>query len=269
MLVDGKKLATQLLQQLTNQVSHLTSKPHLTIFTCAPTAETKTYLKMKSKRAQEVGIIVSVVEWPAHMNTEDMVQSINSATMLTDGIVVQLPLPKAIDRDKVLSAIPAAYDIDGLNYTQQHDFLPPVAAAIAHIAASHDITFYAKRVVIVGYGRLVGQPCAAYFKQQDAKVQVVTEVTPNADQIIKDADVLILGSGQPGLITPDKIKEGVIIFDAGTSELGGQLYGDAHPDCQHKAALFTPVPGGIGPLTIAALLQNLVKKVNRETLPKD
>lgn len=263
MRVDGKELAMRLLQQLTNQVSHSSTKPHLTIFTCAPTAETKTYLRMKSRRAGEVGIAVNVVEWPAHMHAEDMVRSINSAVMLTDGIVVQLPLPKSIDRDAVLAAIPAQCDVDGLNYAQHPSTssLPPVAAAIAHIARYHEITFYNKNVVIVGYGRLVGQPCATYFEQQDAQVQVVTEVTPHADQAIKAADILILGAGQPGLITPDKIKEGVILFDAGTSELGGQLYGDAHPDCQHKAALFTPVPGGIGPLTIATLLENVVHKV--------
>ena len=116
-----------------------------------------------------------------------------------------------------------------------------------------------EKVVVVGHGRLVGEPAALWAKGQGATVTVVTKETSNSEQIIAAADVLILGAGQPNIITPEAIKPGVVIFDAGTSEDNGELKGDAHPDCAEVASLFTPVPGGIGPITVSMLLKNVVK----------
>lgn len=265
MIISGKELAEEIYQQLTNTISHLAVKPHMTIVTCAPTAATYTYLAYKLAAAKRVGVKTSLIELPAESSTADCVTAVKKASMQTDGIVVQLPLPLHIDTDEVISTILPNYDIDGLRYPDiQTTFIPPVAAAVAKIAQTYDMTFVDKKVVIVGYGRLVGQACAAYLQMIGVEPIIVTESTANKVDSIASADVLILGTGQPNLITPSEIKEGVIIFDAGTAELGGEICGDADPACAKKAALFTPVPGGIGPLTIATLIQNCLLATTHE-----
>lgn len=262
MTVDGKALAGQIFRELKNQVTHLDVKPHLTVFTCAPNFATKKYLNLKAKRAKEVGIGVNVIELPETITTDEAIQSIEHASMQTDGIIVQLPLPGHLDTDAILKCIPPNMDVDGVHYqVGSHSPVHPVAGAIALIAHHHDILLAGQKVVVVGNGRLVGKPAAAWAKSQGANVTILDRNSADKEVVIKEADVLILGVGQPGMITPEMVKDGVIIFDAGTSESGGQLVGDADPACAKKAALFTPVPGGIGPLTVAILLKNLVTVV--------
>jgi methylenetetrahydrofolate dehydrogenase (NADP+)/methenyltetrahydrofolate cyclohydrolase len=128
----------------------------------------------------------------------------------------------------------------------------------------HEVFFPMQRVVIAGKGRLVGAPAEVWAKKQGAAVQVITRDTQDNERAIQDAQILILGAGSPWFVTPDMVRDDVIIFDAGTSEDSGELKGDAHPDCAKKASLFTPVPGGIGPITIAILLRNLVTLVSRQ-----
>lgn len=263
MIVDGKAIASDVFKQLANQVSHLDVQPHMTVFTCAPNFATKKYLNLKTKRAKEVGVGINVIELPESITTEEAMISIEHAAMQTDGIIVQLPLPDHLDVDKILGCVPAELDIDGFHYDGSNKGpVHPVAGAIALIAERYDVLLAGQNVVVVGHGRLVGAPAAHWARSQGAKVTVVTEESDDREAIIRQADVLILGVGQPGLVTADMVKDGVIIFDAGTSELGGQLVGDADYSCQDKAALFTPVPGGIGPVTVAVLLQNLVSLVS-------
>ena len=259
MIVDGRALAQELLQGLQNEITHLHGTPHLTVFTSAPNFATKKYLNLKTKRAREVGIGINVIELPDTVTTEEAIQSIQHAAMQTDGIIVQQPLPEHFDTEAILASVPLDMDVDGIHYDgSDRTPIHPVAGAIAHIARRHDIVLAGQHVVVVGHGRLVGQPAATWAAAQGAQVTVLTEDTKNNDATIAAADILILGVGQPGLITSDMIKEGAIIFDAGTSEAGGQLVGDADPTVSEKAGLFTPVPGGIGPLTVAILLRNLL-----------
>ena len=143
----------------------------------------------------------------------------------------------------------------------------PVVGAIDVIAQAHQISFLNKKVVVVGNGLLVGRPAAEYARAKGARVTMITkDATASLALEIRDADIFILGSGVSGIVTKDMVQEGVIIFDAGTSEDNGKLSGDADPACAEKASLFTPVPGGIGPLTVAVLFHNLVTLVqNRST----
>ena len=129
---------------------------------------------------------------------------------------------------------------------------------IKAILESECITVEGKEVVIVGNGSLVGKPAAAWFRLGGAHVDVADNETDNLPDVTKQADIIVCGAGVPGLITPEMIKEGVIILDAGTSEDSGKLRGDADPACADKASLYTPVPGGIGPITVAVLLRNVV-----------
>lgn len=259
MIVDGRAIAAGLYQELKNEVTHLNTKPHFTAFTCAPNFETKKFLELKKRKAEEVGIGINVIEFPEDASVADMKQSLLHSLMQTDGVVIQLPFPKHILIDELLNEVPASYDMDGMHYDGRADtILPPVVGAIAEIARHHDILFATQKVVVVGHGRLVGKPAALWAQKQGAQVSILTYESTDIEQTVKDADILILGAGQPGLITPSMIKDGVVIFDAGASEAEGVLCGDAHPDCSKKASLMTPVPGGIGPVTVAVLLKNLV-----------
>ncbi len=259
MIVDGKAIAADVFAALKNEISHRSHAPHLTVITCAPEFATQKYLGLKQTKAKAIGIAVTLIELPREASTDDLVTVIARASMQTDGIIVQLPLPEHIDVEVVMAAIPAHLDVDGMHYAETGEgFLPPVIGAIAEIVDRHDVLLAAQSVVIVGQGRLVGVPAAVWARNQGAQVSVLTKESPDQHTVIKSGNILILGAGVPGLIVPDMIKPGAIIFDAGTSEEGGELRGDADPACADKASLFTPVPGGIGPLTVAALLRNVV-----------
>ena len=141
------------------------------------------------------------------------------------------------------------------------DIMPPVVGAIAEILKRESVSVKDKNVVVIGKGALVGEPAAVWFKQQGARVVVLDRKTKNISMVTKDADIIVSGAGVPSLITADMLSDGVIFFDAGTSESGGVLKGDASPECALKCSIFTPVPGGIGPITIAVLLRNVVEQV--------
>lgn len=254
MIINGKQIASQIYTEIADSARGL----RLTIFTCQPNFETQKYLHLKMKKAQMLGIETRVVEFPADCSTEEIFQSIGIDSVSADGVVVQLPFPKHIDREKIITAIPKEKDVDVMMYDGKGNVLPPVTGAIAEIAKRHQVDFAGKNVVVLGEGLLVGRPAALWAVGQGANVTIINHLTENPDDILHTADIIISGAGVPNLITLDKIKDDVIIFDAGTSEDGGELCGDADPECAMKASLFTPVPGGIGPVTVAVLLRNLV-----------
>ncbi len=267
MLVDGKRIAEDIFQEIKNRVKELDNSPHLTVFTCLPNFATQKYLDLKRQKAQEVGIDMEVVELTGDITTPEAVELVKESSAKTNGIVVQLPLPTHLELSEIINAIPLSLDVDGMHYLNTEGGpIHPVAGAIAKIAATHDVHFAGQTVVVVGQGRLVGQPAALWAAGQEAIVTTLARDTENNSELIKNADILILGAGEPGLITPDMVKEGVVIFDAGTSELGGKLSGDADPDCAKVASLFTPVPGGIGPITVAILLNNVLESTIAQNL---
>ena len=259
MIVDGRAIAAEIYQGIRNRITHLNMKPHLTVFTCEPNFETQKFLSLKKRKAEEVGIDVNVIEFPEAIKTEEVIQSILHAAMQTDGIIVQLPFPKTVDVDEVLKNIPPSLDIDAVHYDGTNtDVLPPVVGAIKAIADRQDILFASAKVVVIGEGKLVGKPAALWAQKMGAQVTVVNRQTKDVSEVLQSSHIIISGAGEPGLIQPEDVSEGVIIFDAGTSEESGELKGDASPECADKAEVFTPVPGGIGPITVAVLLRNLV-----------
>lgn len=260
MNIDGRAIAHDIYRELVEQVAPRKRKPHLTVFTCAPNFETQKYLALKRKKAAEVGIEVNVIEFPENVTTEEVLLTFTALGARTNGLIVQLPFPPQVRIDEVLARIPHSLDVDGLHYDgTSEEILPPVVGAIDEIVARYRIALSGKRVVVVGDGRLVGRPAAHYARARGAEVTVITKGDPNAAAALRAADVLVLGAGSPHMVSPDEVKDGVVIFDAGTSESAGVLVGDADPACAEKAALFTPVPGGIGPITVAILLRNLVR----------
>lgn len=259
MIVDGKTIAIEILGEIRETLKVRQTHPCLAIFACAPNPETRKYLELKKKRAAEAGVDIALLELDKSVTTKDAEEAILATAGKCEGIIVQLPFPPQVDINKLLSSIPPELDVDRMHYEgEETNILPPVVGAIKEIATKYKIDFAHKKVVVVGRGKLVGKPAALWAMAQSAAVTVIDKDTKDADSILREADIIISGAGHPGLITPDKIKDGVAIFDAGTSEDGGVLRGDAELACSEKAVLFTPVPGGIGPITIAILLRNLV-----------
>lgn len=264
-VVDGKKIALDISTATAATVAALPFPPTLRVVACNPNFETQKYLALKKAKAEALGIVLTVEILPESTTTAEVVSVVKEDVKEADGVIVQLPLPAHIDTAAVLAAVPASHDVDAFKYqTGETTVLPPVVGAINEIAKQHQVQFKDKQVVIFGAGRLVGAPAARYATLQGAKVTVLTEDSTDSAAVVLAADIIILGVGKPNLLTPDMVKEGVVVFDAGASEDGGLLVGDADPAVANKASLFTPVPGGIGPMTIALLFRNLLELKQRQ-----
>lgn len=267
MIIDGTSLAQKYLRELKNNISHTGARPHLTVITCQPSFATQKYLSLKTRKAKEVGIGINVIELATTITTEDVIAVIKRAAMQTDGIIVQLPLPVHLDRSAIIAAIPPGCDVDGMQYNgSETSFLSPVVGAIQAIAIEESIIFSGANVVVVGSGLLVGKPAALWAKAQGADVTIVTEDTKNKERVLKAADIVITGVGKPGVIEAVHLKPGVAVFDAGTAEDNGELKGDVESSAALIAALFTPVPGGIGPLTVVMLLRNVLASCEQSAM---
>jgi methylenetetrahydrofolate dehydrogenase (NADP+)/methenyltetrahydrofolate cyclohydrolase len=259
-VVDGKKIANDILEAVARQVTLLDKRPKLTVLACDPNFETQKYLALKQSKAKLLGVKVEVIILPADTDTQSFIKAIEKSVSESDGLIVQLPLPKSIDTDVILKAVPSSHDVDAFKYQTGDSFvLPPVVGAIDEISRINNLEWKNKNVVIFGAGRLVGIPARYYAESKQAIVSQVTETSQNIETLVANADIIILGVGQPNLLLPSMVKDGVVVFDAGASEDGGLLVGDASPGLANRASLFTPVPGGIGPITIAILFRNLLE----------
>ena len=159
MLVDGKTIASKIYSELKSELEELGRHPCLAVFTSAPNAETKKFLELKKKRAQEIGVDVFLLELDKDVTTEEAIAAIEGGVGTADGMIVQLPFPPQVDAEKLLAAVPKELDVDALHFQgEDTDVLPPVIGAIAEISKRHQVEFSGKNVVVVGQGRLVGQP---------------------------------------------------------------------------------------------------------------
>lgn len=263
MIVDGKKLASHILEETKTAALRLSRQPSFLAVAVAPSPATESYLRMKRKQAAAVGIEMNVRTYE-QATTEELVTMLQS--VVEDAVIVQLPLPSTIDTRKVLDAIPSEKDADVLaSHTREEGVLMhPVAAAVQEILKQGGVGLAGKQVTVVGNGWLVGAPAAAWLRSVGASVTVVTREEGNLSDALHNADVLVTGAGVAGLIGKEDVKDGVVVIDIGTSELGGSLAGDVRADVAEKASLFTPVPGGVGPITVAFLLRNVVQIASHE-----
>ena len=260
MIIDGKAIAADILAQVKKSREGL---PSLIVraIAVAPTAATESYLAVKSARAKDAGMTLEVVRLPDTANTNDVLQELEREG--ADAVLIQLPLPPTIDTEQVLDAIPRELDADVLSASARAAFVareegaltPPVAGAVREILARANVPVEGKRAVVVGEGWLVGKPAAEYLKAQGAEVQVLT-LERNDISILKAADIVVSGAGAADIIIPGMLTPGVVLIDAGTSESDGALRGDIDPACAEFASVYTPVPGGVGPIAVACLFQN-------------
>lgn len=214
---------------------------------------TGSFVRAKERAAARLGVIVERETLPDDAAQATIEDAVAGLAAKTDGIIVQLPLPKDADIERVLAVIPPEKDVDGISPNPL--VRPPVAGALEEILRTEAVQVFDAEAVVVGAGRLVGAPCGTLLRDLGAHVTVLRKGDPLDP--LKTADIIVLGAGEPGMVRPEHIKEGAVIVDAGTSESSGKVVGDADPACAEKASVFTPVPGGVGPVAIAMIFKNL------------
>lgn len=260
MIIDGRSIAEDILSQTREMVGDRELRIHAVCV--APTPATLSYLRIKQKAAAKANIDFIVSNLPEDTTTEDVIACIRE--LPADAVIAQLPLPPHITEDTVRDAIPLPEDADVLSSIAYDVFLaqeegarvPPVAAALAEVLVRHNVQIAGARAVVVGDGRLVGRPCAALLKMLGAEVSTVTLEQGSLDDL-KSADIIVSGAGSPHLIGIEHVRPGAILIDAGTSERSGKLVGDINPEAASGALLYTPVPGGMGPIAVACLMRNV------------
>lgn len=268
-IIDGRALAEKIRAKLKQEVALLKNPPRLGILEVGDDPVIGSFVKIKKKVGESLGVLIEHTQLPVTVTTDEVLDALEKLSAHADGVIVQLPLPEHIDTDQVLDAIPLTQDIDVLSKDavdafvgQRISYVPPVAGAVAHIMVNGDMSRPQRRgvAVVIGKGRLVGQPVAQWLSlATNLRVVQVDDTVRDLKKETLMADVIISGAGVPRLITPDMVSPNVILIDAGTSEQAGKLVGDIDPACAEKAELFTPVPGGVGPVTVAVLYENLLK----------
>lgn len=267
-IIDGKEIAQSILDKLKIRVAALSFKPVLYDVLVGNDQVSLSYVNIKKRKAEQVGIEFKLAQFNEQISNEELILEIQKLNSLPNicGLIVQLPLPSHLDRQKVLNSILERIDVDVLTSVNSQKFykndkilIPPTASAVIYLLEISQINLRDKNILVVGHGELVGKPVAYLLKQRGLSVTVADEQTQNLGLLSKEADVIISGTGVPKLITSNMIKPGVIIIDAGTAESGSSIVGDVDFEgVSGLASFISPVPGGVGPVTVAKLLENVV-----------
>jgi methylenetetrahydrofolate dehydrogenase (NADP+) / methenyltetrahydrofolate cyclohydrolase len=272
MLMMGKGIADELLSQVKSEAALF--KPSLGIILVGSDKPSEVYVRNKIAKAKEVGITPHLFKLEENCTENEVMRKVQelNADPKIDGFIVQLPLPSGMDQAKVISAVAPGKDIDGstpenlgrLASGDKNCFAPPTAAGAIEILKRNGAKFSGADAVVVGRSLIVGKPLAMMLTNLDATVTVCHSKTRNLAGHTKNADILASATGIPGLITPQMVKGGAYAIDVGTAWKGGKIAGDMDADIAKNAHL-TPVPGGVGPLTIAFLLKNTLDAAKNRT----
>ncbi|HDF4246394.1 TPA: bifunctional methylenetetrahydrofolate dehydrogenase/methenyltetrahydrofolate cyclohydrolase FolD [Staphylococcus aureus] len=278
-ILDGKQIAKDYRQGLKNQVEALKEKgftPKLSVILVGNDGASQSYVRSKKKAAEKIGMISEIVHLEETATEEEVLNELNRLNNddSVSGILVQVPLPKQVSEQKILEAINPDKDVDGFHpinigklYIDEQTFVPCTPLGIMEILKHADIDLEGKNAVVIGRSHIVGQPVSKLLLQKNASVTILHSRSKDMASYLKDADVIVSAVGKPGLVTKDVVKEGAVIIDVGnTPDENGKLKGDVDYDAVKKiAGAITPVPGGVGPLTITMVLNNtlLAEKMRR------
>lgn len=267
-LLDGKKLSQKILEELRGKMKQIAKKVRLAVIVVGSDPATQSFISQKRKVGESIGIDVRLFPFPETITTNELRKRIAEIVheKKNTGVITQLPLPASISTQYILNAIPPEKDVDVLSARSLGNFttgksivLPPIVGAVKAFFEEYQIDYKNKYIVVLGAGNLVGRPMALWLLNEKATFSVVRSSTKNPEEFLSKADIIISGIGKPRFVTGDMIKDGVVVIDAGTSEAEGKLVGDVDFDSvSQKALCITPVPGGIGPVTVAILFQNLI-----------
>lgn len=267
MIIDGKQIAKKLRSSIAEQVTKLDRKPGLAVVLVGDDPASKVYVRNKDNACKEVGFYSEKINKPADITQADLlseVERLNKDDKI-DGILVQLPLPSHLDANQVIEAINPNKDVDGFHsenvgkLMQNKAYLRPCTPkGVMTMLATIGVDLVGKNCVVVGASNIVGRPMAMELLNARATVTICNSKTQDLSSKLKQADIIVAAVGRPKMIKGDWIKTGAIVIDVGITRLeNGSLSGDVDFDAvQDKAAWITPVPGGVGPMTIATLLEN-------------
>lgn len=272
-ILDGKALANQIEEEVKQEVSLLAKQkitPGLAVILVGGDPASQAYVNMKAKACKRTGIYSVTHEMPENISQDSLIQTLSmlNCNPNIDGILVQLPLPKHLDTTKVLETIAVNKDVDGFHpfnmgrvFEGLESFIPATPLGILNLLKHYNITLKGKNVVIVGASNIVGKPLGSLFLNENATITLCHIYTQNLTQHTKNADILCVAVGKPNLITKEMVKEGAVVIDVGINRLDdGSLSGDVdYANVAPLCSYITPVPGGVGPMTIASLLQNTIK----------
>ena len=272
-ILDGKKLSDKIKEEVKNEVEILKEKgltPGLAVILVGNDPASQTYVRMKNNACKKTGIYSVVHEFPENISEKELLTTIDMINENPNihGLLIQLPLPKHIDTTKILERVSPAKDVDGFHpYNMGRlvegldTFAPCTPLGVMELFREYNISVYGKDVCVVGASNIVGKPMWALLLNEMATVDICHIATKDLKEHTKRADIVIVGVGKVNLITEDMIKEGAIVVDIGINKLpNGKLTGDVDfENVSKKASFITPVPGGVGPMTIAMLLKNTVK----------
>jgi methylenetetrahydrofolate dehydrogenase (NADP+)/methenyltetrahydrofolate cyclohydrolase len=265
-ILDGKKTSEKRLGALREEIAGSGLRPHLATVIVGNDPASQMYVRMKHRACEQVGIGSVGVELPADVTTRTVVDKVRALNRdgTVDGILVQLPMPQQIDAERVIGAIDPNKDVDGYHpenmghlFLGKPRFSSCTPTGIMTLLSEYQIPIAGARAVIAGRSIDVGRPMAALLLNADATVTICHSKTKDLAEELKRADILISAIGKPHFITKDMVKEGAVVIDVGINQLDGKLVGDVDFDAVREiASAITPVPGGVGPMTIATLMEN-------------
>jgi methylenetetrahydrofolate dehydrogenase (NADP+) / methenyltetrahydrofolate cyclohydrolase len=272
-IVNGNEIAKEIRKKISREIIQLKKKynsnPVITTVIVGNDSSSKLYLKLRDNACKEVGIISKHFEFDAEISEQKIFQTLQKLNVddSVHGILIQYPIPKHLSQDKLIQVIDQRKDVEGFNPVNlgrtligDEYLVPCTPLAILTILEHEHITLKGKDVVIINHSNVVGKPLAALLLNRNSTVTICHIFTKNLKQYTSKADILITGTGVPKLITADHIKENAVVLDVGIVETKDGIRGDVDFDIvKEKAALLTPVPGGVGPVTIACALKNMIK----------
>ena len=276
-IIDGKLLAQNIKDSLKQELEVIKKKtnksPKLTVILVGDFAPSKIYVKNKEKSATEIGIQSEVIRLPQEVSEQELLKKIE--TLNTDqsvnGILVQLPLPKQINKEKIINAINIGKDVDGFHpynvgclSSNTGGVVPCTPLGCLYLIQSVEKHLRGLNAVIIGRSNLNGKPMANLLLKEDCTVTIVHSKTKNIKEICQGADILVAAVGVPNLVKKDWVNKNMIIIDVGINKVNDKIVGDvAFDEVKEKVKAITPVPGGVGPMTIACLLKNTVESFKR------
>ena len=283
-IIDGKKTSAEIKQEIAREVAEIIEKggkrPHLAAILVGHDGGSETYVAAKIKACEECGFKSSLIRYEADVTEDKLLEEVTklNADDDVDGFIVQLPLPRHIDADKIILAIDPAKDVDGFHPINVGRLMiglpglrPATPAGIMELLRRYNVPVKGGRAVVLGRSNIVGKPMAMMLMQKgdnaDATVTVCHSGTKNIKEICREADLIVAALGVPGFLTADMVKDGVAVIDVGTTRVpdatrksGFRLRGDVdYENVAPKCSFITPVPGGVGPMTIVSLMQNTLK----------
>lgn len=268
-ILDGKKVAESIYQQIPLEISLLSYIPKLVVILVGEDPASQTYVRSKGKKCQDLGLRSDTVVMPASVSEAELLEKIRALNKDKDchGILVQLPLPPHINKRKVIETIDPLKDVDGLHSESlgrlmqgEPRFVPCTPAGVMEMLKFHNVPISGSRAVVIGRSEIVGKPMAQLLLMKDATVTMCHSRTRNLEEEAARADILVVAMGKPKFVNARHVKPGATVIDVGIHRVDGKLCGDVDfDDVLPKAGLLTPVPGGVGQMTIAMLMKNLLQ----------